>query len=553
MSPHRLRRTLALFAVAATMLAGCAAIPGAGPVNEGQALEFETDQGVSFQPEGPADDASPNEIVRGFLSAASNSQGDYAVARQFLAPEASRTWQPGTGVRVITNLGIERLEGARVRATARLSAEVDGEGVYREAPPGRDISLEFELIQVGDQWRIAELPDGISLERTTFDLAFAGFPVYFYDPSFSRLVPDLRWFPSDAATATRIVRAALSGPSRWLADGALVSAIPESAELSVAAVTVTAGVARVDLTSMPPSDRQRSLMLTQLQASLAGVGSIREVTLSIEQEELDVSPATGIIRDGGLPASPMVQIGTEFGPLVGGEVNQPAVGSTALVGLGGDAADMHVRSERLAVRNEQGVWLVEGRNLPVLVDERDRQVAPTLDERFVWTASSQSATVHVWSRGVQTAVQVPWLPSAARLRALSLAHDGTRIAIAWRLDGTDHVAVAGIIRNESNTPIRLGEPLELNPAAGEFVGVVWAGSEHVLSAWQDGPDTRVKQHQLGGRDEVLVTTTMTLRTIVAGSTPTSPRALDRDGGLWELRLRSWTQIASDVSLLVPAR
>lgn len=540
-------RTGAAALLAAALLAGCAAIPGDGGVQPGRELALDPDPGVITQPDGPVAGAGPAQLVRGFLAAASSSQGDYAVAREFLTPAAAAAWQPGAGVSVVAAPPAPTEEGERVAVVAEAVARVDSAGGYHEPSAPEPLRLAFGLERVGEEWRIAETPDGIVLDRTTFDQVFAEFPVYFYDPAFRRLVPDLRWFPADSATATRVVRAVLSGPAAWLGDGVLLSAIPAGTELSVAAVTVAAGTARVDLTQLPASTRARGLVLAQLQASLVGVASIRQVVLSLEQEEQQVPAPEGVIRDRVLPRSPFVRIADAAGLLGGdGAITEQALGP-ALRLLGATAVDAELEQGRAAALGADGTWLVASAS-PVLVDPRPRQLAPALDGTAIWTADA-TGVLRSASVAGRERIELDWLEPAQRLRAIALAPDRTRVALAVHGPAGDRIAVAGVLRDERGQPVRLGPPLWLVPGQGELVDVAWAGATELVSIWRAGERSRVLQHQVGGRDQMLGEASARLLRVAAPGATAVVWARDDEGVLWELRNRTMTRLAEGVELL----
>src|SRR5690606_2051499 len=91
--PRLLTAALAVLAVTA-----CQAIPASGPVREGLSDFNQAEQQVQFNPDGPAVGATQEEIVRGFVLAASSSADEYAVAREFLAPTYRDEWDPSLGV-----------------------------------------------------------------------------------------------------------------------------------------------------------------------------------------------------------------------------------------------------------------------------------------------------------------------------------------------------------------------------------------------------------------------------------------------------------------------
>jgi hypothetical protein len=194
-------------------------------------------------------DAAPSIILRGFIEAASSPQNDFAIARQFLTPEASETWNPSAMTLVDSGVRPSReLSGETIRIGIDASAVLDAEGRFtqQQTPVQADMTYAFE--QRAGQWRISNLPPGIVIDRNTFLQVFRQTTLYFLSPDSRRLVPDVRWFPSRASTTTRIVKALLAGPSAWLSStGAAISAFPAGTRLVADAVPVQNGVAVVDL------------------------------------------------------------------------------------------------------------------------------------------------------------------------------------------------------------------------------------------------------------------------------------------------------------------
>ncbi|WP_454261447.1 hypothetical protein [Pseudoxanthomonas mexicana] len=95
----RLRAAAAALAAAlvAVVLTACAGLPTSGPVNAGVDIP---DDGSSsdfvFIPKGPVEDATPQQIVEGFIAAGSGpgANANWATAREFLAPEFRNQWKP---------------------------------------------------------------------------------------------------------------------------------------------------------------------------------------------------------------------------------------------------------------------------------------------------------------------------------------------------------------------------------------------------------------------------------------------------------------------------
>src|SRR3954451_2991369 len=93
------RRTAAAL-VAVTVLAGCAAIPTSGGVHVGRPLSAVGGVGdvdVRVQPPQAQPGMSATDVVRGFLRAVVNNDGDYEIARTYLTGRAAHEWDT-TGI-----------------------------------------------------------------------------------------------------------------------------------------------------------------------------------------------------------------------------------------------------------------------------------------------------------------------------------------------------------------------------------------------------------------------------------------------------------------------
>lgn len=230
----------AAVALLALSLVGCAAIPRDGEVGVGRPDTVPQDLQYDFLPSGPAEGASQLDILTGFIEAASSPQNNYKIAREFLSTGAD--WKPTEHVSVDEG---QRSSTAQSASTLSLTivpvAEVDATGVYTEVASTAALTLGYSFVQENGQWRISAPPSGVVIDRTTFEQVFSTHVLYFYDPSYRYLVPDLRWFASraDSSTSTIIVTELLRGPNPWLRQSAaVVSAFPSGTALAAETVPV---------------------------------------------------------------------------------------------------------------------------------------------------------------------------------------------------------------------------------------------------------------------------------------------------------------------------
>jgi hypothetical protein len=237
---HPARRHPALIAALAALaitLSGCTGIPGSGRVHEGQAAPQGDGPAAVFLPSRPQKDAPQESILRGFIEAASSPENKYAIAREFLTPGFREQWKPDAGVTVDGGGVIvpTSIDADTMQVSVDPVAEVNASGEYRELDSSKPTPLRYSFAKVDGQWRISGAPDGIVIDETTFSYVFSPQALYFFDPSFTYLVPDLRWFPRGATAPTRIVKALLAGPASWLAQ-AVSTAFPDGTELTADAV-----------------------------------------------------------------------------------------------------------------------------------------------------------------------------------------------------------------------------------------------------------------------------------------------------------------------------
>ncbi|RFA08466.1 hypothetical protein B7R54_03930 [Subtercola boreus] len=554
MRAARLRATAVLaVAVAAVLtLAGCTGIPDSGGVHAQPASSAPEDIDVILLPPGPVPDANQTQILNGFLQAAASPQNDYAVARSFLSKGFQKQWDPNAGVlidagQLAFNPG-ETDTAMSVSVTPQ--AEVDGTGEYVENTSTSSVTIPFQFTQEDGQWRINMADPGIILEQSRFSQVFSSHSLYFYDPTYTYLVPDVRWFPKDETTGTRVVKALLAGPAPWLGQGAVVTAFPDGTETS--SVVVSSGKANVDLSNQvltqTPEAQQR--MQAQLDTSLGSVASVAAVAITVNQSPLTIPAAASPIFAPRVDPKPLVLQAGAFGYLT----------SSALVPLAGLSdkvqalAPLSVTSSAnvLAVGTATGVYAVQsGDNPGVLVDSREGLLAPTLDPSgYVWTVpvSAPNAVQAYGSDGTVHPVAVDW-DGASSIVSLDVSRDGTRVLAFTVTDGLPRLMVAAVIRNSAGAPERLGDPVTLASGSGTPLDATWVDASSVASLTVTaGGDDRVVLQEIGGMSSTLGIPVKAAS--LSGSNDVSGLwLLTSTGELQQQRGSGWQTTAKAVSLL----
>ncbi len=537
---RRARRAVSLAAVTAlAVLAGCAEIPTQGPVAQGDVVLTENDA-LFLQVYGPDANATPEQIVRGFLSAqAAGVNEAFATAREFLTERASQEWDPYGQVTVYSgDLGLTMSHAPSAdgdaedaaRATeqpapdlatvdqvvmsgpANVAGVVDVAGQYVEASNDARQDVSFVLTKdVAGQWRIDEVADGVLVSQPNFASVYRSTPVYFLSQDLTTLVPELRWFPQ-RNIATNAVRALLAGPSEWMRD-AVVSGAPAGTSLSVEAVAVdSAGTASVDLTGpvLAADEDQRALLSAQLEATLQRISGVSGVALTVGGAALTVKPHPDLERD---PAPEGPALGVREGTVVSldGRQLSPVVGMPSLVSL--DPTALAVRDGVVVARlgRDRLARLATGGEVTDLLAEPG-VVAPSVDRfGWVWTASERvdGGLIAVRaSDGMRMDVVVDWL-AGQDVRQVRVSRDGARVAVLSAGPEGTQVEVAGIVRDPDGGPQRVNASVPVGGSLASASDAAWVDevTVAVLGDPSDGQApgvaTSVALVPVGGQTESL--------------------------------------------------
>ncbi|TFD77356.1 LpqB family beta-propeller domain-containing protein [Cryobacterium fucosi] len=538
----------------ALCLTGCSGIPRDGSVRAGQAAQPGDTPAPVFLPSRPQKDASQEGILRGFIDAATSPENDYEIAREFLAPSYSGSWSPESGVTVDDGGGrsIVAADERTMVFSVNPVAEVNEIGEYHEVESSAAVPLRYQFVQVGGQWRIAAAPNGTVIDQSTFRDVFSAQALYFFDPDFNFLVPDLRWFPRGAATLTKIVNGMLAGPSPWLA-GSVVTAFPGGTKLTADAVQVVARDAKVDLNSEALNADRVTLqrMRAQLSSSLpAGL----TVTITINQNSQDIGDlgANAPAVNPRVDARALVLRDGEFGFLAAtGKTTTPIPGlSDRIVALSPSAVTLSPGQTVAAALTATGVYGVRVGDDPKLLDPRQSLIAPAVDNHgYVWSVPAQRpGELFVYSpAGDATAVPTPW-PEASAIQSLRVSRDGTRL-IALLRAGTETRFVVVSIKREKNLPVALGDEVQLASEVGDPVDATWIDDLTVayLTVVPGGAE-RIVAQQIGGVSSILESAPDSVA-IVGSNNLRDLRALSSTGALLVQRGVGWQQRVDAVTLL----
>jgi hypothetical protein len=536
-------------------LTGCASLPVAGPVRIGPDLVQTTD-GDSFyySPSSPFDGASQTEILNGFIAAGTGPQNDYAVAREYLSESIRSSWNPNQEVLIQrSSPQIVITDQDTAELVVDVAATIDADGKYLVTPLGTGRVLEFSFVLENSQWRLSAVPDATVLIRPVFDVVFSGYSVFFLDRQKRFLVPELRWFPTTPATGTRLANALLGGASNWLKP-AVVSAIPTGTRLSIDAVTVENGVALVDLTAraLVASRADRSLMKSQLEATLSQLPNVSEVAISIERAMQEIVDTDNETSESGVRS--LAAVGEEGLELLASSKDsifeagenffeQSELTEVALSGQSG----------WIATLTGSGVFRTKGERPGAeveLIDSRAAIAGIEFDrQEYLWSTSRAigSEIIATSLNLEQSFVSAPWLEGLS-VRAFAIAPGGSKIALLVQGPSQTRVLVSAVVRNLSGTPIELAEPLQVASELSNPTSVSWIDQITIATVNTASGSTSALLSTIGGTSRQLPALPGTRKILAAGAS-SQLYLLTETGELFSYRGSAWTPLRQSIRAL----
>ena len=552
-----MRRSSRLLAglTALALLAGCTSLPIDGTVQPG--VEAGQEEGVGYVvADDPQPGAGPDQIVRGFQAAAVAGIADeFTTARKFLTESSRSDWDPAAQV-VIYDGSAPLTYDDSVQGTVEIAvtvvATVDSDGIYTQAAPGTSSTMSYTLVQdASGEWRISELPDGVLMSEVNFGTLYRKTPVYFLSADGGTLVPDLRWYPL-RNRATYAVRGLLGGAAEWLSP-AVISALPDGAELSIDSVTVSGGIANVPLTSavQTAGADDRALLVAQIEETLTGLPQVQGVQVTVGDVPLEVSaPTPDLVVDPGVGRTLTVLDADDQLATYNGAELAPVPDAVDLATL--DPADPAVgyRSEEqtvllagtsqlitAATAESDATVLVEGQNL------LPPSYAPN---GWVWTGEQENAGELLITRaeGNLEAIETPALAGMS-VRALRVSRDGARLAMIVESDGSVQVMVHAITVDADGTPTGIGPGQRVGRELNEASDVVWVDETQLAVLGVSQATQTVHVLEVGGRTTPLPSVPDTVR-IASGRGVRDLYLATEDGGLYGRSGNGWAPVASGV-------
>lgn len=523
------RRATVFTAGGAVLLAGCASMPDNGDLR-GVESTPRRDAQVRVFAMPPSDNATPTQIVQGFLEALTSDDPQYKTARMYLTPRAAENWQPERSTTVLAD-GPDAAARAPVQdddehvaftLTGREVATVDAQQAF--SPSSGEYNKLLRLIRDAEtrQWRIDIVPQGVVMGQSDFERNYMSVNKFYFASNTAgttrngppMAVADPVYVRSHVDPTTQMVRSLLAGPTTWL-DPVVRSSFPTGTALAKGAGPLT------------PDDRGRLVVPLNDKAAEVGTSrceemaaqllfTVRSPTPAVEEVELRSGDkelcslaqesAEAVATRGSLHSPEYLYFldgdqravriaagsdDTEPEPVPGalGE-GEKQLRSVAVAWDEHTAAGVAVDGKSLYVGS-----LVSGGSLgePVLRStgrtEADRLTAPSWDARGgLWVADRNPAAPRLLlledGAGEPMEVRTPGLDG--RIQSVRVAADGVRIALVVEKGDRRSLLIGRIERSRPDGGTAERSPvtvLELRSAAPELEQVTamsWTGDSRLV-------------------------------------------------------------------------
>lgn len=525
--PTRICSLIAVL-VTAVLLGACAGLPTSDTVREGQPIVGQPPQNVQVLPAAPEADASPTQVVSGFLRANVGFRDDHDTAQAFLTSELSDQWRPTSSVVIYDgDVRAETIDPGQVEVRVDLRGSLDQNGRLEEAIEGTEWRGTFDLEQTDGQWRIASFPDefGLLLSTNEFAGQYTQRPITYLSPVRAEYVFDRRWFPnySQGGLPTALARAQLQQPPDYLRGG-VDHGFPNRTELAGPGVPVDPGtfLATIELagSSTSATDEQMTWMWVQMANTLTSASGVSRVSLQsagypmdvagideslgdpveLGYSETDLRASYALLRtrDGLQPVRPEHYALAEY--TFGADEAEPHLPAIALPFI--DLATDAEVTEFAAVsydRTHLARWHgPEGEEI-VMRAIGTGLTAPSFDRSGgLWVAGRAATGPRVWwidrssapSQAVAQSISADWMLDSWEVGAFRMAPDDVRAVIHIRDQGggNDRLGIVSVIRDESNRPVSITEPMWIASTVTGVRSVAWESPDDLLILGQRAQD-----------------------------------------------------------------
>jgi len=489
---------------------------------------------------------SPAVVVKYFLLASAIGAHNYAVARQYLTPAASKAWHPGTTVTILSREPVATQSPGRVGGPAAKNIVlVSGQEQARLTSTGQYIPAsggvpaphqEFVLQYDKGVYRISQLfstnpgkvSDELMLTSDLFHLEYTPRNLYYYGGRSGKLLPYPVFVPIQGTNpAATLINDLITGPSGWL-EPAARTAFPAGAHLAqpiqvfpgpsggrtaIVNIAVPRHSPGLDVQAMAAQ------LVTTLTSPVYSAPLFRAVRLKINgrfwpprrpatlrlssyQQLIPHWPSSQkayYLTQGGSLRSLDAQ--SDHGSVVfrGTATGQVALSRVAvspdgrhLAGLGGPANTVYTGA---LVTSGQRQWVTQLRAVYTGVKFTSLSWDRLGD---LWVAGKTSSGPGIWvlAHGAGSPVQVLPPPGFGRVTALRVAPDGDRVAMIVGTRTGAHLVLAAAMRDR--TGFLLSAPDPLGPSMPPPVALAWFDEDHLLVVTGTGEGSQLWEVPVDG-------------------------------------------------------
>jgi hypothetical protein len=536
---------------------------------------------------------SPAVVVKYFLLASAIGAHNYAVARQYLTPAASKAWRPGTTVTILTREPVVTQPPGRVSDPAAKNivlvsgqeqARLNSTGQYIPASGGVPAPhQEFVLQYDKGVYRISQLfstdrgkvSNELMLTSDLFHLEYTPRNLYYYGGRNDQLLPYPVFVPIQGTNpAVTLINDLITGPSGWLQPAAW-TAFPAGAHL-VQPIQVFPGpsggrtaIVNIAVPRHSPGlnvQEMAAQLVTTLTSPLYSAPLFRAVRLKINGRLWPPRHAATLrlgsyqrfiphwppgeqayyLTQGGSLRSLGAQ--SDHGSVVfrGAGTGQVALSRVAvspdgrhLAGLAGPANTLYTgglvtSGQRQSVTQLRAVYT--GTKFTSLSWDR-------LGDLWVVGKTGSGPGVWVLAHGAGPAIPVQPPRGYGRVTALRVAPDGDRVAMIVGTGAGAHLVLAAAMRDR--TGFLLSNPDLLGPSMPPPVALTWFDEDHLLVVTGTGEGSQLWEVPVDGDNPSSLVKQAGILTVTAAG-PGNPLYLGLAGGRLD-RLAGPNQPLADIT------
>ena len=182
----------ALLGCGIVLLSACGSMPVTGDVKAVDASQ-PGDSQVQVYAVPPRDNATPSEMVDGFLESMTSDDPGFRTTRKYLTKKAAGTWKPSAVTTVLSKApnrsdrpvhdGDRSSTELSYTLTGEKMATVDAQSAYQPVAPtefNRTLHLVRQNGPDGKEWRIDLVPDGLLLGQSDFKRLYRSVNKYYF-------------------------------------------------------------------------------------------------------------------------------------------------------------------------------------------------------------------------------------------------------------------------------------------------------------------------------------------------------------------------------------